>query len=224
MELKSIYEHMELGASQVPLNANCKILFRHSVRGDIQSGYGREVKLTNEGIELARDFGRNLKCNIGYFASSSCGRNIQTCKEILFGKKEERKICIAKQRLERPQIQNKKLSDNAFEKYGYRSEIIAHKIKTKGLSGFYSIEITTKKILDFIFSKGNQENTVDLFCTHDFQIAIIYACLFDFAATKESLKTNKWPMMLEGMIFWGQREHFWCTWRNETKEFINYLM
>ena len=71
MELKSIYEHMEFGASQVPLYANCKILFRHSVRGDIQSGYGRDVKLTNEGIELARNFGRNLNYTVGYFASSS---------------------------------------------------------------------------------------------------------------------------------------------------------
>ena len=224
MELKSIYEHMELGASQVPLNANCKILFRHSVRGDIQSGYGRDVKLTNEGIELARDFGRNLNYNIGYFASSSCGRNIQTCEEILYGKKEEREVCIAREELERPQIQNQVLTDQAFELYNYQSDIIVHKLKTEGLQGFYSIENSTKKILDYIFSKGNQNNTVDLFCTHDFQLAIIYACLYDFASTKENLQKNKWPMMLEGMIFWGQRDHFWCTWRNETKEFMKYLM
>ena len=215
---------MEFGASQVPLYANCKILFRHSVRGDIQSGYGRDVKLTNEGIELARNFGRNLNYTVGYFASSSCGRNIQTCKEILYGKKEEREVCIAREELERPQIQNQLLSDQAFELYKYRSDIVVHKLKTEGLPGFYSIDKSTKKILDYIFSKGNKETTVDLFCTHDFQLAIVFACLYDFAATEESLKKNTWPMMLEGMIFWGQRDHFWCSWRNETKEFKNYLM
>ena len=76
-------------------------------------------------------------------------------------------------------------------------------------------------MLDYIFENGNEKNKVDLFCTHDFQMAILYAHLFDFASSRKSIEKNKWPMMLEGMIFWGNRKHFWCSWRNEIKEFEN---
>lgn len=54
MKLKSIYEHMEKATKNIPENANVKIIFRHSIRGKIESGIGRDVRLTDEGIELAR--------------------------------------------------------------------------------------------------------------------------------------------------------------------------
>ena len=62
MKLVSIYEHMETGASKVPVGQNCKIIFRHSIRGKIESGVRREVSITDEGIELCKSFGRN--CNM----------------------------------------------------------------------------------------------------------------------------------------------------------------
>ncbi len=222
MKLKSIYEQMEKGATHVPKRANCKIVFRHSIRGNIKNGtFGREVLLTNEGIELARSFGRGLRYNIGFFASSSCDRNIQTCNEILLGKGVKKKLIIASKELEAPQIKDRCVSDKVFADYNYRSDVIIHKLVTDGLPGFYSIEETAKIMLDFIFAYGNEANTVDLFCTHDFQMAILYAYLFDFTSSEEELEYKKWPMMLEGMIFWGKRNHFWCSWRGQIKEFIN---
>lgn len=221
MNIKSIYEHMENGALLVPSNANCKIIFRHSIRGKIESGYGREVCLTDEGVELARSFGRHLDYNVGFVASSTCDRNIATCREILSGKGVERNICEASHELECPQIKDASLCDKAFQDNNYRSDIIVYKMKTEGLPGFNSIETSAKVMLDFVFSQGNKVNNVDLFCTHDFQMAILYSYLFDFANTEESLKENKWPMMLEGMILWGNRNHFWCSWRKDVKEFTN---
>lgn len=212
---------MEKGASIVPQGANCKIVFRHSIREDIKTGFGREMQLTNEGIELARSFGRNLKYDIGIIASSSCGRNIHTCKEILIGKKENKDIIIAPKELECPQMKDETLSNKVFRDYEYQSDIIIHKLKTEGLPGFNTIEQASKIMLDFIFSNGNKDNSVDLFCTHDFQMAILYAYLFDFDASEECLAQNKWPMMLEGMILWGKRNHFWCSWRNQIKDFRN---
>lgn len=95
MEIKSIYEHMVNAAKNVPIGKNAKIIFRHSIRGKIESGVGREVKLTDEGVELARFFGSNLETEIGFVGSSSCDRNIQTCKEILYGANCTREIFIA---------------------------------------------------------------------------------------------------------------------------------
>ncbi len=222
MRLQSIYEHMQKGAEKVPLGENCKIIFRHSIRGKIESGVGREVELTNEGVELARSFGKHLEYDIGFVASSSCKRNIQTCEEILFGKNTDKKIVIAPNELEGPQTKNRELSDKVFEELNFKSDEIIFRLNNESLPGFNSIGFATKIMLDFIFSNGNEKNTADLFCTHDFQMAILYSGLFNFGKTKESIQQNKWPMMLEGMILWGTRNHFWCSWRNEIKEFVNY--
>ena len=222
MKLQSIYEHMVTGAEKVPLDENCKIIFRHSIRGKIESGVGREVELTDEGIELSRMFGRYLEYDIGFVASSSCKRNIQTCKEILYGKRVEKEIILAPNELEGPQTKDRVLSDKVFEDLNFKNDEIIFQMNNKNLPGFNSIETSTKIMLDFMFANGNKKNTVDLFCTHDFQMAILYSGLFEFGKTKESIEQNKWPMMLEGMILWGTRNHFWCSWRNEIKEFINF--
>ena len=100
MKLKSIYEHMEKGAEKVPGEENCKIIFRHSIRGKIDSGVGREVELTDEGIELAKNFGRYLEYDLGFTASSSYIRNIQTCENIFLGKGVKNEIVIASKELE----------------------------------------------------------------------------------------------------------------------------
>lgn len=222
MKLKSIYEHMENATKKIPENANCKIIFRHSIRGKIDSGVGRKVKLTDEGVELARFFGRNLETEIGFVASSSCDRNIQTCEEILLGAKCKREIIIAPNELEGPQTKDKGLSDKVFEQYNFANNEIIYQMKKDCLPGFNSVEDATKIMVDFMFANGNKENSVDLFCTHDFQMAILYAGLFNFAETKDSIINNKWPMMLEGMVFWGNRNHFWCAWRGEVKEYNNF--
>lgn len=222
MKLKSIYEHMEKATKNIPENANVKIIFRHSIRGKIDSGVGRKVKLTDEGVELARFFGRNLETEIGFVASSSCDRNIQTCEEILLGAKCKREIIIAPNELEGPQTKDKGLSDKVFEQYNFANNEIIYQMKKDCLPGFNSVEDATKIMVDFMFANGNKENSVDLFCTHDFQMAILYAGLFNFAETKDSIINNKWPMMLEGMIFWGNRNHFWCAWRGEIKEYNNF--
>lgn len=221
MKLHSIYKHMETGAMHVPNGANCKIVFRHSIRGKIERGIGREVMLTDEGIELARSFGRYVHYDIGVVASSSCNRNIQTCNEILLGKGVKKELIIASKELEGPQTKERIISDRVFEHYNYRSDIIINKLVAEGLPGFNSIEVAAKIMLNFIFANGNEPNTVDLFCTHDFQMAILYAYLFGFTSSEEDLKYNKWPMMLEGMILWGTRKHFWCSWRKKIKEFTN---
>ena len=47
MKLQSIYEHMQNGAEKVPYGENCKIIYRHSIRGKIESGVRGAVRLRN---------------------------------------------------------------------------------------------------------------------------------------------------------------------------------
>ncbi len=220
MKIRSIYKHMEKGMAAVPSESNCKIIFRHSIRSNIINPECCEkVELTNEGIVLSRWFGSNIDEEIGYIASSSCKRNIDTCKYILEGKCITKEIVIASNELEWPQAKDLELSSKVFKQYNFECTTIIHKLKTETLPGFNNIKATSKIILDYIFNTGGNKNNIDLYCTHDFQMAILYAELFDYDPIQKNIK---WPMMLEGMIFWGKREHFWCAWRNEIKEFINY--
>ena len=160
MKLKSIYEHMEAGAEKVPAGKNCKIIFRHSIRGRIDSGVGKDVSLTDEGIELSKFFGRNLDYDIGYVASSTCFRNIQTCENILSGKCIKKEIVKAPDELECPHTKDKVISGKVFEDFKSDGKEIIFRLKNEGLPGFNSLDIAVKIMLDYIFSKGNLENTV----------------------------------------------------------------
>ena len=159
MELNSIYRHMERGAAAVPDKANCKVVFRHSIRKGIISGVGREVPLTDEGMTLAQWFGSNLNYEIGFLASSSCGRNIDTCKELLRGKGIDHDIVVARKELECPQSADDHLSGQVFEQYDFRSDLIIHKLKTEGLPGFNTLKKASQIMLDFIFANGNKSDT-----------------------------------------------------------------
>ena len=123
--------------------------------------------------------------------------------------------------MELPQVSNRELSDKIFKDYQFENARIIYELNNGALPGFNSLGKASNIMLDYIFDNGNIENTVDLFCTHDFQLAILYAYLFDFVKIKDDFIKNKWPMMLEGMIMWGARNHFWCSWRNGVKEFIS---
>lgn len=210
---------MEEGTAVVPTGANFKIVLRHSIREKIDSDSIRDAELTDEGIVLSKWFGRYIEGEIGYIASSSCKRNIDTCKYILEGKGITKKIIIASNELEWPQAKDLELSSEVFKQYNSECTTIIHKLKTEGLPGFNNIKVTSQIMLDYIFNTGNKKNNIDIYCTHDFQMAILNAYLFDYDPLQGKIK---WPMMLEGMIFWGKREHFWCAWRNEIREFINY--
>jgi hypothetical protein len=212
---------MEKGAEKVPNDTNCKIIFRHSIRHRIDLNDIRATELTNEGIELAKSFGRGIGCKIGFVGSSTCTRNIQTCEEIFNGCGYVLPINHARNELELPQVNNKELSNKTFKEYNFENTRIIYALKNNGLPGFNSLEKASKIMFDYMFSNGNKENTVDLFCTHDFQMAILYAHLFDFGKTKDDFAKYKWPMMLEGMITWGTKSHFWCSWRGEIKEFVD---
>ncbi|MBQ9631027.1 MAG: histidine phosphatase family protein [Treponema sp.] len=178
MKLKSIYEHMEKAAEKVPSGENCKIIFRHSIREKIIAGQGRDVELSDEGVELAKSFGRHLEYDLGFVASSSCKRNIQTCEQILLGKSLNIPIAIASKELEYSYIKNFDECAKIFKEYNGDIKSIFFDLRTKGLNGFCTVQEASNIILDYIFFNGNQKNTVDLFCTHDFQMAILHSHLF----------------------------------------------
>lgn len=75
-------------------------------------------------------------------------------------------------------------------------------------------------ILNYIFSTGNEANKLDMYCTHDLQLAMLNSALFYSKSSIEDIE-HHWPKMLEGMFFWGKREDFSCVWRGRIKRYIN---
>lgn len=221
MELRAIYSDMEQAASDVPFNKNMKIIFRHSIRSAIiDAKRQHEAMLTGEGEQLARSFGANIKEKLGFVASSPSPRCIQTVKEILRGNNCDKEIAICDVALINPQTKDKKLAGELFLSRK-AIDIIEGLANNKDMGGLWSLKHAVKVMIDYLFSTGGDEGAVDLYCTHDFQMALLYAYFFDYAKTKESIINNKWPMMMEGAVLYGERDNFFIAWRGDTKNVTN---
>lgn len=82
------------------------------------------------------------------------------------------------------------------------------------LPGFYSAQITAEKLLDYIFSVGNESKTLDLFCTHDFNVVILLSYLMPSIAENDRV-VMEWPVPLEGIYLWGERYDFNYLWKGK---------
>ncbi len=223
MSISSIYDHMELASKDIPIDQNMKIIMRHSIRHPIDSVENQsEVELTNEGKALAMHFGRSINRTIGFLGSSDARRCIQTLDCISKGANAQSEINIMNHQLRDPHALDGRVCEESFKKLPVES--IFYRLKNGiRLPGFRTLIESVKIMLDGIFSYGNRENTLDLFCTHDFQIALLASDLFDFGEPIDDRTGSEWPMMLEGIIFTGNRNCFKAYWRNNTKIMENYL-
>lgn len=212
MKIFSIYESMQYSAKLCPKKENIKLVIRHSIRQDLNDEMANyDAMLTREGIEFAKRFGKELNIQIGTVSSSLSQRCIDTCENILFGKSS--KIEILKTNiLQTVQNYDDSLSGESFLKYGIEGILDAF-IENKKLPGLNSLEFSVNKILDYIFKTGNKKNSVDIFCTHDFQIAMILLFLYGNNLKNRKTLFENWIYMLEGFFLYGNREKFTLIWR-----------
>jgi broad specificity phosphatase PhoE len=171
---------MEESAKLCPVNQNVKLLVRHSIRQEIREGASIEeiegAQLTREGKKLAERFGESLGMNIGIISSSCSLRCIDTCHEIIngFNKnhiKYDHDILNTKM-LQNPHRKNILEERETWEKLGMEGifDCFAKNIEALGL---YDLKTSVSRIINYIFENGNIDNTIDIFCTHDFQIAML---------------------------------------------------
>ena len=212
MNVFSIYESMQRSANLCPGNENIKLVIRHSIRQDMGNDAANyKAMLTREGIELAKRFGKELDTPIGSVSSSFSQRCVDTCESILSG--NSRKIEIRRTGiLQTVQNNDDTLSEESFSKYGVEGIFNAF-VEKKQLPGLNSLEFSVNKILDYIFKTGNRKNTVDIFCTHDFQAAMILLFLYENNAENRKKLFENWIYMLEGFFIYGNRENFTLIWR-----------
>jgi hypothetical protein len=208
----SIYESMQHSANLCPDNENIKLVVRHSIRQDMGNDAANyNAMLTREGIEFAKRFGKELDIPIGSISSSFSQRCVDTCKNILLGNSSNLEIQQTSI-LQTVQNNDDTLSEESFSKYGV-SGIFDTFVENKQLPGLNSLEFSVNKILDYIFETGNRKNTVDIFCTHDFQAAMMLLFLYGNNAKNCKELFENWIYMLEGFFIYGNREKFTLIWR-----------
>jgi broad specificity phosphatase PhoE len=214
---------MEKSAELCPDNKNVKMILRHSIRHNIAKGEaGNDVNLMPEGKIMARRLGESLDRSIGSISSSLTPRCVDTCNEIISGYKQNyigsKLEIIQTKLLQEPQIRDEIEAGKLFSRIGIDG-IFKGLILNEKLQGMYDLDTSVKRLLDYVFSIGNNQNEVDIFCTHDFQLVMLL--LFFFGINEEHyncLLNGKWPLMLEGMFLWGSRNDFNLIWRGEDKK------
>lgn len=201
---------------------NIKFCFRHSFRPPLRDAFDPDnVLLSEYGKVQARCLGKFFSNKIGKCYSSHIPRCIQTIEQILVGANVTKTIHVEKELLADGFFADKKLVNSQIKTLSLK-HIVWRLISGEKIEGFNPIEENLNCMLDFILSPESVENgKIDLYCTHDFQIALMIERLFHISNSLEDL-TREWPEMLEGIILWGHREDFTCMWRNHSGRFVNY--
>jgi len=218
MKIWTPYESMEESAKLCPKEHNIKILLRHSIRQDIED---KEAQLTREGIKIAELFGKRLGANIGTISSSFIQRCIDTCNEIIKGYNkthlEYKSVILKSKMLQMPHNMNIPESKETWEKLGMEG-IFDGFAKNMDMPGIYDLETSVNHILDYIFETGNENDTIDIYCAHDFQLSMLLLYLNEKKYEYKQLLFSgdeTWPFMLEGMFLWKDNNQIKIAWRGE---------
>lgn len=214
---------MEVAANSVPDDVNVKLIIRHSIRPSLKDSEDPDnVLLSSEGELLAQEFGINIQYSIGELHSSFVPRCIQTLNYILRGKNDTKNIIIKRDVLSDVFSYDRELSDQVFKKEGSMKKVVYLLNDGVFLPGFNTLESSARRMLDYIFNTGGVYRTLDIYCTHDFHIALLLTALWKNNVTLKSIEEN-WPNMLEGLFIWGERNDFYCSWRYMKGHFVNFM-
>lgn len=215
---------MEESANLIPMNVNSKLIIRHSLRPTLQGVLNhQDIRLSSEGISLACTFGDSIEYVIGELHSSSIPRCIETIDSIMTNRPEDNNIKYSSEVLTDVFAIDKELADQSFKTIGSLKKIVFLLQENHCPRGFRTRNDCIRLLLDYIFLTGGELGKLDLYCTHDFQIALLNSALFSPHASLEEIKLY-WPNMLEGMFFWGCRKDFFCVWRGKSHRFVNFLL
>ena len=195
-------------------DSNVQLLLRHSIRQSLKGVDDTiSISLTEEGILNAYNFGKNIPWNIGLASTSIAKRCIQTIEKIVEGSCSGH-IDSPTSILTSPALFDLELAKQTYFAEGNLKNIARKLSMGQKLPGFYSAQITAEKLLDYIFSVGNESKTLDLFCTHDFNVVILLSYLMPSIAENDRV-VMEWPVPLEGIYLWGERYDFNYFWKGK---------
>jgi hypothetical protein len=153
MKIYSIYKSMEKSAELCPDGHNIKMLIRHSIRQDVRDDAGLEAiaQLTREEKKWLNVLENHSKYNHDI---------------------------IETEMLQRPHCKNVQEEHSTWEKIGMNG-IFDGFAKNTDMSGIYDLETSVNLMVNYLFETGNKNNSIDIFCTHDFQLAMLLLFLME---------------------------------------------
>jgi len=182
-----------------PIEKHVSLLVRHSVRFKINVPEETWLaRLTPEGIELAKEYGAWLaqrRC-LYRVMTSPVGRCVETSRSIIRGANCPNPVVI-----------DQKLGFPFIEKGWQR-------INTEGLP--VEIPHEALDVLDYLLEDTTQPAALNLFVSHDGNIAFMATALLGEPTSEET-----WPDFLEGMAFWREKEAVRIAWRGKVYELKN---
>jgi hypothetical protein len=194
--LSLIADYIRSPIELAPIEHHVALLVRHSIRFPINVPEETWLaSLTPEGVQLAKEFGTWLaqrRC-LYRAMTSPVGRCVETSRSVILGANWPNPVVI-----------DQKLGFPFIEKGWQR-------VNTEG--SLVEIPKEAIEVLDYLLEDTTHETGLNLFVTHDGNIAFMATALLGEPITEEN-----WPDFLEGMAFWREKGAVRIAWRGKMYE------
>lgn len=217
-QLHTHYESMNSGFGRIPIGENAKLLIRHSIRPSLKGEKNPDhVNITTTGYDEAYRMGASIPMELGFCSTSPIQRCMDTMYALTNGRNKEIHIS---ELLGYSFVEKADTAALKFTQFSLKE--IAFQMSLSKQDGFINASEGIRMLLDFIFSSGGEKGHMDIYCTHDLQLALMDMLIFGSYRDIQETRDN-WPQMLEGMWLWGKRNDFQICWRNQLKHCVQYL-
>jgi hypothetical protein len=197
--LSLIADYIRSPLELAPLDRHVSLLVRHSIRFPINVPEETWLaSLTPEGIHLAEEFGAWLaqrRCPYRVM-TSPVGRCVETSRSVIRGANWPDPVVV-----------DQKLGFPFIEK-GWQ-QVTAEGVPVE-------IPHEALEVLDYLLEDTIHPEGLNLFVSHDGNIAFMATALLGEPASEAN-----WPVFLEGMAFWREKEAVRIAWRGKVYELRN---
>lgn len=229
MSLGQLPQTMLDALNMLPKHPTCVTLFtRHSIRhvstGQGLAGY--DLQLTEEGVELAQQWGQHLvhamRFSVLACVTSPIQRCIDTASHMLYGGYGDASsiVITSNNLLVEPGsfVENHQLASPFFKDLGAIGFI--NRLIQNDLPGMKNAAQGVLDIFKMIYQLHQTQATgLNLVVTHDTILAVILSLILGL----QEVKATDWPKMMEGMFLWFEGDTFdqstiHLVWRGEEKK------
>ena len=193
----------------LPANTGLVLLTRHSIREEANNDMpGFDIPLTQEGVQLAREWGAALPHKIYSVYSSHSPRCVDTGEAMIKGAEAEATVIIHEQLCE-PGCYVAKMSvaGATFARVG-PIEFVTRTLNNN-VEGTFQPGEGTSRLLDWLMEIQPGSGEISLCITHD---TILSTFVYNLAG-KKNLQQEDWPWMLEGVFLWFAEDYIHWIWR-----------
>lgn len=201
----------------LPADQGVHLLTRHSVREQASNGFADyRLALTEEGVQMARDWGQLLGRPLECVTSSPVGRCVDTAKAMMEGACEAGWLA-APLPIEQSTVlvepgcyvEDINAAVPHFMRLGALRFINHH--LANGIEGLLSPLAGRDKLLGFLRARQPPPSKLALHVTHD---TIIMAFVAELMGWSE-VSSAHWPWMMEGVWLWFAGDELHWIWRGE---------